>query len=381
MRRIEFALAALSVISLLPHSISACSLCGNARKSAFSREWDRHPLIVYGYPANPRLSTEPGALPGAGATDFHIEKVLKPNPALGKREVVEVKGYIPVVNDTRFVAFFNVVEGKLQLDVARSVKSKAMADYLEGAQAYKDKSRMEALLYYARFLDHPDDQVAEDAFLEFAGSTDQEVGEATKRLTPERFRTLLKNPKLEAERMSLFAFLLGSCGGPKDADFLKSMIDGPGPEVGRALDGIVGGYIALRPREGWDLAGRLLADPKRPFHHRHALVRMVRFYHGWKPQECQKEILRCYQAIIPDGELADFAIEDLRQWKSWDLTPTILAQFTKKSHNAPITHRSIVRYALSCPQPEAREFVERVRRQEAVLVRELEDDLAFEAGK
>src|SRR5262249_10023002 len=125
----------------------------------------------------------------------------------------------------------------------------------------------------------------------------------------------------------------------------------------------------------------MLGDAKRPFHHRHALVRMVRFYHGWKPLECQKEILRSYQAIIPDGELADFAIEDLRQWKSWELTGTILAQFKKKSHQAPIIHRSCARSALGSPVPEARRFIEQVRVQEAGLVRELEEDLAFEAGK
>src|SRR5262245_9494336 len=139
MRRIGFALAAVGAISFLPHTLSACSLCGNARKSAFSREWDRHQLIAYGYPANPRLSTDPGALPGSGTTDFHIEKVLKSDSALGKREVVEVKGYIPVINDTRYIAFFNVIDGKPQLDVARSVKSKAMCEYLEGAQSYKNR--------------------------------------------------------------------------------------------------------------------------------------------------------------------------------------------------------------------------------------------------
>src|SRR5206468_1273203 len=121
MRSIVFALAALTVLTFLPRFLPACSLCGNARKSAFSREWDQHPLIVYGFPANPRLSTEPGALPGAGTTDFHVEKILKAHVALGTREVIEVKGYIPVVNDTRYVAFFNVVDGKPQIDMARSV--------------------------------------------------------------------------------------------------------------------------------------------------------------------------------------------------------------------------------------------------------------------
>ena len=36
------------------------------------------------------------------------------------------------------------------------------------------------------------------------------------------------------------------------------------------------------------------------------------------------------------------------------LTVAVLAQYGKKSHDAPIVKRSIVRYALSCPREDAR---------------------------
>ena len=41
----------------------------------------------------------------------------------------------------------------------------------------------------------------------------------------------------------------------------------------------------------------------------------------------------------------------------------------------PITRRAIIRYALCCPLPEARQFVERIRTRETELVSEIEAGL------
>jgi hypothetical protein len=85
--------------------------------------------------------------------------------------------------------------------------------------------------------------------------------------------------------------------------------------------------------------------------------------------------------MIQSGELADVAVGDLTRWKLWDHTKLILAQYGKPSHSAPIVRNALLRYALLCPQPEAKAFVDRLRQQEPKLVRELEEDLAFEQGK
>src|SRR5207249_6954862 len=126
---------------------------------------------------------------------------------------------------------------------------------------------------------------------------------------------------------------------------------------------------------------KILTDAKRPFPQRFAAVRTLRFYHGWKPEESKAQILRGYGALVEDGDNADMPIEDLRKWKMWELTAKILTQFGKPSHDAPITRRAIARYALSCPLPEAREFVNRVRTQDPRLIEELKESLEFEQRK
>jgi hypothetical protein len=356
----------------------ACSLCGAAlNQQTLRQDFEQARIVVYGTIANPRFTPQTGA-PGSGVTDFHIARVLKDDPLLTDKQGFELPRYLPIVDPRdppKFVVFCRIVDGKLDAYRGRPATSSAVLDYLQGTRALQGKDRTQALLYFSRFLDHEDNGVAADAFLEFARSTDQEIGEAAKHLSPAPLRKLLDDPRTPPERLGMFAFLLGACGGEQDADFLKKLIERPPERMVSALDGILGGYIHLRPRQGWDLAVSLLADARRPFDQRLAASKMLRFYHGWKPTETRVEILRALAVMIDDGELADLAIEDLRTWKMWDLTPRILAQYGKQSHSAPIVRRAIVRYALSCRQPEAGPFLDAVRRQDAELVRDLEESL------
>jgi hypothetical protein len=199
-----------------------------------------------------------------------------------------------------------------------------------------------------------------------------------KKLPPALFRALMQNPKLDADRLSLFAFLLGNCGGAADADLLRKRIDQAKAEDLRALDGLLGGYIALRPSEGWKLTRDILSNPHSNFLKKYAALRTVRFYMGWQPSQVKTSMIAAYQLAIPDGEIADLAIEDLRRWQAWGLTPLILAQYGKPTHDAPIVKRGILRYALCCPTPEAQQFLNRVRGRDGELIRELRESLEFE---
>src|SRR5262249_40317757 len=152
----------------------------------------------------------------------------------------------------------------------RPVTSSAVLDYLEKAKGLQGKDRTQVLLHYFQYLDHRDPTVAGDAFLEFAKSSDQEIGQAARHLAPDNLRGLLDDPKTPPERLGIFALLLGACGSERDAQQLRAMIERPTDRTVAALDGLLGGYIHLRPREGWDLVVAILADPRRSFAERYA---------------------------------------------------------------------------------------------------------------
>jgi hypothetical protein len=355
----------------------ACSLCGGQQAQTLRQkaQGEAAKVIVFGAIANPRQTG------GAFTTDLQIQAVLKTHPLLGSRKLLELARYLPVSdpkNPPRYLVFADVFNDKLDVYYGAPFKSPAVVDYLKGALAIDAKDAGKRLLYFFRFLDHADADIANDAYLEFAKATDQEIGHVASQLSAEKLRAWLKDPVTPANRLGLYAFLLGACGNAADAKFLRSLLDNPAEPTAAALDGILGGYIQLQPQEGWNLVFALLKDERRPFPQRFAVLRTLRFFHGWKPAETRTPVLRGLEIVVPQGDLADLAIEDLRRWQMWDLTKNVLAQYGKPSHDAPVMKQAIVRYALSCPQPEATAFVAERRKSEPELVKGEEDSLQAE---
>jgi hypothetical protein len=357
----------------------ACNLCtaGAQQGLTWRQEAGQARLILYGTLENARLNGE------SGKTDLRVEAVVKTDNSFKVTGVVEIPKYLPADPQAppRFLVFCDVFNGKLDPYHGVPTQGKGAVDYLKGALALNAKDRTAALLYYFRYLDNPDKEVANDAFREFARANDREVGEVAPRLAPERLRAWLKDPQTPDYRFGLYAFLLGACGGDPDADLLRALLEHPDERTTSAYNGVLGGYIQLRPREGWDLAVALVRDEKKPFPLRYAVLRTLRFYHGWKPDETRDHALRGLAVALPEGDLADLAVEDLRHWQWWDLTRQVLALYPLKSHSAPIMRRAIVRYALCCPLPEAAAFVAERRRQDPGMVQDVEETLKFEKPK
>lgn len=372
--RIAAGIVALLALPALTH---ACSLCGGVMsRGTLRQEAASAKLVLFGTLSNPRLNAGNGT--GAG-TDLLIEHVIKPHAIVAGRKVVTLPRWVPVdlKDPPKFLVFCDVFNGALDPYQGGPVKTAAVVEYLKGAMALEKADKAQQLTYFARFLDDADTNVAADAFLEFAKSDDRDVARFARQLDAARLRKLLADPQTPGERLSLFAFMLGACGTAADGDFLARLLRQPDERVQAAYGGVLAGYIMLRPTDGWKLAYAILGDSKRKFSERASVQSTLRFFHGAR-QEARPEILRGMALVLPQGDMADLAIEDLRQWQWWDLTAEVLSQFGKKSHASPLVRRSMVRYALTCPQPEAKQFIGKLRSSEPDLVKDVEESLAFE---
>jgi hypothetical protein len=379
MNRYRFLAPAALVVawSFAVGSASACSLCASLQdRKTFREDAALSKVILYGTITSSKLV--PG---GGGTSEFSITASIKTDPILGDKKVLELSRYLPVdeKEPTRYLLFADVYKGKLDFFRDTPVKSSEAVEYVKGAAGLDPKDRAKVLRYYFDFLEHSDKEIANDAFLEYAKATDKELGEVAPKLSAEKLRGWLKDSKTPDNRLGMYAFLLGACGGDKDADVLRKLLDDSSDRIRVAYDGILGGYIHLRPREGWDLAMKILQDDKKPFAVRFAVVRTLRFYHNWKPEESKDNLLRGERIILGQGDIADMAIEDLRRWQVWDLTPEVLALHGKKGFDAPILRQAILRYALSCPKSDvaAATFVAERRKQDPDGVKDAEDALTF----
>jgi hypothetical protein len=363
---------------LTPEPAPACSLCGGfAAKFPFVTEYWNASAVVCGTLAKPQLNGNTGA----GTTELIVDKVLRGDQRLRNTPVITLPRYFTVLNPKdppRFIALF---DDKLRFYSGRTGFTPALVDFLIASDAAKGKPRAQALAHFAKYLDSSDSAVAEDAFLLFAQANDKEVMDAAGSLRPEVFRKLVKDTRIDAERLSLFAFLLGATGGPTDADVLWPMLQKPDERAVKALEGIASGYILRRPKEGWAWTNATLGDPRRPFLVRWGAVRAVHFLYAARPEDSRPQVVHALGLMVPHGELADVAISDLQKWKLWDHTEVILKQYGRPSHAAPIVRNAILRYALACPSPAAQAFVAERRRQEPKVIHDLEEDIRFEQSR
>ncbi len=367
------------LLSVLPVA-AACSLCGaTLRQSPTFRQeagLDTARAIFIAYAENPQLNGT------TRSTDLRITDVLRSHPELKDKKVITVKQYLQVddpKNPPRYLVFCDYY--KKEFDPFRGVplKSAASVEYAQKVIKLDPKEQTENLLFFFRYLDNPDPLIARDAFLEFAKASDQDIARVARRLDAEKLRGWLKDRQTPAERLSVYTLLLGACGTEADARLLKSMLEDNSERTVNAFDGILAGYIHLKPREGWDLAYSLLRDGDKPMLTRLAVARMLSYFHGAQPRESKEQVLRCLDAMIGHGELADIAIEDMRRWDIRYRTRDILSLYGKKGFDAPLMKRTILRYAL-CGKDDvtAKSFVEGRRSAEPDLVKEVEEALQFE---
>jgi len=230
------------------------------------------------------------------------------------------------------------------------------------------------LLYFFKHLNSPEPAIATDAYKEWAMAGNREVGLVANKLPAAELRAWFLDRKTPPERLSLYGYLLGACGQAEDANLLRSFLRNPDDRTSRAMVGLLAGFIHLQPAEGWQMAIDMLSDPKRPFTQRHAVLRTLRFYYGFQPDQSRKYVLQCLEVMLKQEELLDLAVDQLRTWKMWNYTDTITALY-RRPNNAPITKRCILRYALTCPLPQAKKLVDEVRQQDPDLVNEIQESL------
>jgi hypothetical protein len=373
-------LALAGLLLSIPGDAPACSLCGLALRQAptFRQEaaLETARVIIVGAAQNPQ--------PSSGTTDLRITEVFRSDPALKDKKVITVKQYLPVSdpkNPPRYLVFCDIYKGEFDPFRGVPLRSADSVDYARKAMKLDPKDQTASLMFFFRYLDNLDPEISRDAFLEFAKATDQEIAQVARRLDAAKLRGWLKARETPPERLSVYALLLGACGGDDDARFLKALLDEAGERTVNAYDGFLAGYIHLRPREGWELAYSLLRDSRKPMLVRLAVSRTLSYFHGAQPKESAENVLKCLDAMIVQGELADIAIEDMRRWGIFDGTRIrdILGLYGKKGFDAPLMKRTIVRYALCCKDDAAaRAFVEERRREDADLVKGVEEELQFE---
>jgi hypothetical protein len=305
--------------------------------------------------------------------DVKVKTVI---PLNRKFDDPKAMGRVLVVGDLR--------KGKVEVISGKSSAGTDFVQYLSGALAVNQADRGAVLKYAAGFLEHANPDIADEAVLEFQRSSQSDLRAVGRGLSADRLRGWLRDPKMPAGRLRLYAFLLAQCGTRADARLLREILDRRGPRDDSQIDDILTAYTLLDPAAGRAYTFGLLKDPKSEFMIRYSALRSVRYFRADRPEVFpEADRLAALRLCLDHADMADLAVLDLRKWKCWDLTDEVLGLADRTGFEAAIIRRAVIRYALDCPHPRAAAFIANARLANREEVADQEDwnRLEAEAGK
>lgn len=373
------ALAGLLVFSVPASAQIRCGNCAGVETTTLVEDFQASAAVMYGHFANGLPEDINGNDDGVGSTDFVIEKVLKSHDLIKGMEVLRLAKFVQAKE--KFVVFFDDYKGNIYPFRAEVDTAGELLQYLASVLEIRDQPIAKRLRHYFNFLDSTSDSLSLDAYREFARANYSDYKDMAKTLPAKTIAGWLKDPKTPPHRFGLYASLLGHCGDPKvHGDLLRAMLDDPTNREGSGLAGMLAGYTMLQPKEGWELIQTVLkSDCKESYYFRYyGALRALRFFWGNPNTAMPKErILEGMGLAINQHDMADFVIEDLREWKAWEMTDKVLDLFGKKSHDVFFVRKAILRFALCSPSPRAVEFVRVQRRLDPAGVSDMEEILEF----
>jgi len=364
-----------------------CPFCNGMQGQTLVKEVQQARFVLYGVPSNPQIKRDAEGREYS-TTDFTIEDVVKTDPFLKNKKTLTLPRYIPpsAAGDEKMLVFCDLSNDQPDTYLMMSVKDVAVVKYLKEAMKLDEKDVSKRLRFFFNYLDHFDNEVASDAYKEFAKADYADVVKLVKDYggtdMRKRLQAWLKDPNTAIYRYGLFGLMLGLCGKQEDGEVFLSLLNDPDKSLISGIDGILAGYILVDQNNGWKYTKSLITSNTNDFSKRHAGLRTIRFlwdtHMGHIPKE---ELLSTMEQFVNQGDIADMAIDDLRKWKQWMFTDRILQQSKRDTHIGALVQRAVLRYMLSCPHdkyPGAKDYVEAVRKINPEKIKDAQEILDLE---
>jgi hypothetical protein len=379
------AIVAVALLNFTP-PVAACPACGPPSGQTLTSEVAQADFILYGTLGNQKLDPkDPNST--KGTTDISIEVVVKEHALVKDKKVFTIPRYVPPdPKPYKYMVFFNVVNGDIDpyRGVAVATDSK-LPEYVKGALEVRQKDIVTRLKYFFNYLESNEIEISADAYNEFAVAEYKEVAEVAPKLPADTVLKWLKDPNTRASRYGLYGLLVGHSGKAENAKQLRTLLDDPERKFSSGLDGMLMGYTLLDKKAGYDYTMKLISDPSNEFLVKHAALKTLRFFWEYRTDVLtRKEMLDGMTALMGHADIADMPVDDLRKWKAWEMTPTVLNLAGMESHNSlPINRRAILKFAIAASWADPKnktavDFVEKARKADPDRVKLLEDLLKDE---
>ncbi len=381
-------IAVLATFSTLAiNSAAACPFCTAIRPTLVQQREEAAAVIL----------AEAGALieakarikatgRGAKSQRFDIHSIIAGEKLLAPGKPLQLPSTTPLKAGTLALLFGQHDREDSPPDWAWTVQpvNETSAAYFMSAPGLRVPT-LERLKYFAKFLEHADPQIAEDAYFEFGHAGYEDVLRVADKLDMAKLREWAVDPNMPEHRQGFYLFALGMAKLERDRTLNRALLLDRVKQVQTdfraGYDGALAGYLLLTGKPGLEcLEQRFFANPKAAHGDiRHAL-QALRFYHDQGPAELRAQQCELIASLIDRPEFAAAVITDLARWQHWSVVDRVVKSYSPDHDGA--TRRAIVGYLLACPLPTAATALDDLRRRDQQGVADAEQAAAqLSSGK
>jgi hypothetical protein len=242
----------------------------------------------------------------------------------------------------------------------------------------------ERLRYFAKYLEHDDRQIAEDAYLEFAHAPFDVVAKVVPSLDVEKLRQWLADDAVPQARKGLYGLCLGLSGKERaeNAKVLRQLVESPGSDFRAGLDGVFGGFLVAEGEAALQtIEEKFFCDPKSAVGHvRHAMS-ALRFYQEYGKDIPVERLRQAFRHLLDRPEFAAAAILDLARWEDWKSLPRVAAIYSQKEFGDLPTRKAVVQFLLVCPTDAAAAQLRQLRERDRQFIDAVERQVNLQSGK
>ena len=266
-------------------------------------------------------------------------------------------------------------------DVAWSTPMKTsprVTDYLIEIQSLP-KSGAERLAYFQEFFEDEESILAFDAYDEFASASYEDLKDLRDQMDHDQLVKWIQDPDTSVNRRRLYFTLLGVCGTPEDIEMLAGFIRSGDRKQQAGLDALVACYLTLKGADGVELVEEsFLANKEADYVDTLAAVSALRF-HGTDETIIPKEkIVGAIRHLLDRPRMADMIIPDLARWEDWSVVERLVKMFKDADDETNWLRVPVITYLRACPKPEAKQYIEELRKIDPDAVRRADFFLDFD---
>ena len=246
-----------------------------------------------------------------------------------------------------------------------------------------NESGPKRLEYFLKYLQHPNEIIAADAYNEFAEASLEDIASLKNKLDRNWVISQLRDAKAPLHRRRLCWTFLSQCGVAQDRSLFDELvhrreIDGSF-EIG--MDAAIACFIVLGGEKALAQIERdYLTDSAARFSDSFSAISAIRVCGTEMRVIPRARLARALRPVLARPTLADLVISDLARWKDWTAIDRMVELFALPNEDARLIKPAVVLYLKNCPLPAAKNALAKLRKMDPEAVKSAEASMMLYTG-